>query len=153
MPNVKLLLKDNVEELGNIGDIVSVKPGYARNYLLPNGFATLPTPGEVKQIEKKKALLQKQFEEEKAQAEEVSKKLSDIGKIEFSAEAGEAGKLFGRITAKDIVEKIKSEHDIKIDRKQIQLKKSIGELGEFDINIKLHADVMGQIKVIVKQSE
>ncbi len=153
MPNIKLLLKEKVEKLGEIGEVVSVKPGYARNFLLPNDLAAIPTPGEIKRIQKKKELLEKQYQEEKAQAEEIAKKLGKITKTEMNAEAGEAGKLFGRITAKDIAEKLTSELGIEINKKQILLKKAITDLGEFDIKIKLHNEVTAEIKLTVIKTE
>ena len=153
MPNIKLLLKEKVEKLGEIGEVVSVKPGYARNFLLPNDLAAIPTPGEIKRIQKKKELLEKQYQEEKAQAEEVLKRLSEVSQITMNAEAGEAGKLFGRITAKDITEKINDKLGIDINRKQLLLKKPISELGEFDIKIKLHNEVTAEIKLVVKKTE
>ena len=153
MPNVKLLLKEKVEKLGEIGEVVSVKPGYARNFLLPNDLAAIPTLGEIKRIQKKKELLEKLYQEEKNQAEEIAKKLSGVAQIEMNAEAGEAGKLFGRITAKDIVEKLNSKLGTDINKKSILLKKSIGELGEFDIKIKLHHEVTVEIKLVVKKTE
>ena len=153
MPNIKLLLKEKVEKLGEIGEVVSVKPGYARNFLLPNDLAAIPTPGEIKRIQKKKELLEKQYQEEKAQAEEIAKKLGKITKTEMNAEAGEAGKLFWRITAKDIAEKLTSELGIEINKKQILLKKAITDLGEFDIKIKLHNEVTAEIKLTVIKTE
>jgi len=153
MPNIKLLLKEKVEKLGEIGEVVSVKPGYARNFLLPNNLAAIPTPGEIKRIQKKKELLEKQYQEEKLQAEGIAKQLGEIAKIEMNAEAGEAGKLFGRITAKDIVERLNSQLGIEINKKSILLKKAISELGEFDIKIKLHNEVTAEIKLIVKKTE
>ena len=153
MPNVKLLLKEKVEKVGDIGEVVSVKPGYARNFLLPNDLAAIPTAGEIKRIQKKKELLEKQYQEEKVQAEGIAKKLSGAGQIEMNAEAGEAGKLFGRITAKDIVEKLNDKLGTDINKKQILLKKPISELGEFDIKIKLHNEVTAEIKLVVKKTE
>ena len=90
---------------------------------------------------------------EKVQAEEIAKKLSKSAQIEMNAEAGEAGKLFGRITAKDIVEKLNEYFGIDINKKQVLLKKAISDLGEFDINIKLHTEVTVQIKLVVKKTE
>ncbi len=153
MPNVKLLLKEKVEKLGDIGEVVSVKPGYARNFLLPNNLAAIPTLGEIKRIQKKKELLEKQYQEEKVQAEGIAKRLSGAAQIEMNAEAGEAGKLFGRITAKDIVEKLNSQFSIEINKKHVLLKKPISDLGEFDVSIKLHSEVTAQIKLVVKKTE
>ena len=153
MPNIKLLLNEQIEKLGNVGEIVSVKPGYARNYLLPNNLATIPTPGEVKRIQKKKELLEKQYQEEKAKAEEIAKKLHDAGGIIIARESGEAGKLLGSVTAKDIAEKISDELGITVQKKQIILKRSLNELGEYDIKLKLHNEVSAQIKLVIKKVE
>ncbi len=153
MPNVKLLLNEKIDKLGEIGEIVSVKPGYARNYLLPNNLATIPTVGEVKRIQKKKALLEKLYQEEKAKAEELAKSISDLTKLVIIGNAGEAGKLFGSITAKDIAERLGKELKVEISKKQILLKRSITDLGEYEIKLKLHNEVTAQIKLIVKQEE
>ena len=153
MPNVKLLLNEKIDKLGEIGEIVSVKPGYARNYLLPRNLATIPTVGEVKRIQKKKALLEKLYQEEKAKAEELAKRISDLTQIVIIGNAGEAGKLFGSITAKDIAEKLKEELDVEVPRKQVQLKRSITDLGEYEIKLKLHNEVTAQIKLVVKKEE
>lgn len=153
MPNVKVLLKEKVEKLGDIGEIVSVKPGYARNFLLPNNLAALPTVGEVKRLQKKKELLEKQYQGEKAQAEEIAKKLTESGQIIITAKAGEAGKLFGTVTAKDIVEKINKDLGLDIQRKQLLLKRSIGELGEYSIKLKLHTEVTTEVKILIKNEE
>ena len=150
MANIKLILNEYVDKLGEVGEIVTVKPGYARNFLLPQGLAIIPTPGAIKQIEKKKEILKKKSDEEKGQAEETLTKLTNLGQITFEKDAGESGKLFGRITAKDVAEKINEELTTTIDRKQVLLKKSIGETGEFPVKIKLHNEITGELVVIVK---
>lgn len=156
MPNVQVLLKDNVEDLGRIGEIVSVKPGYARNYLLPNGFATLPTIGEIRQVEKKKESLEKEYQETKSKAEELAKKLTDFGSIEIIVKAGDSGKLFGAITAKDVAEKLNEKlasEGLKVERKQVHLKKSIHEVGEYSIKLKLHNEVACDVSILIKAEE
>lgn len=153
MGSVKVLLNQKVEKLGDIGDIVNVRLGYARNYLLPNGLATLPSIGELKRIEKRRAILEKQYQEEKSKAEEIAKKITELGQVEIIAEAGEAGKLFGSITTKDIVETLKKEAGVEIPRKQILLRRSISEVGEYNIKIKLHTEVQPEIKLVVKPEE
>lgn len=153
MPNIKVLLNEKVEKLGEIGDIVLVKPGYARNYLLPKGIAAIPSIGEVKRIQKRKELLEKQYKEEKSKAEEIANKINTLGEIIIVRKAGKAGKLFGTITTKDIVEKIAEATDIELQKKQVLLKRSIGELGEYNIKLKLHTEVTSEIKVIVKAEE
>lgn len=153
MTNIKVLLKEKVEKVGDIGEIVSVKAGYARNYLLPRDFASVPTVGEIRRIQKKKALLEKMYQDEKLKAEELVKKLSGITEFVFFAKAGEAGKLFGKITTKDIADKINQELGIEIQRKQILLKRPIGELGEFEVKLKLHSEVSANIKVVIRKEE
>ena len=153
MANVKVLLNEKVEKLGEIGEVVSVRLGYARNFLLPQGLATIPTLGEVKRLQKKKELLEKQYKDEKAQAEAIAQKLADAGEIVILAKAGEAGKLFGAVTAKDIALKINSQLGTDISRKQILLKRSIGDLGEYDIKLKLHNEVTAQVKVVIKKED
>lgn len=150
MPNVKLLLNEKVEKLGEIGEIVSVKPGYARNYLLPEGLATLPSLGEVKRIQKKKQLLEKEYNEEKTKAQEIAEKLKEHGDFVILAKAGEAGKLYGAITTKDISSQINNDLSVEIPRKQILLRRSIGEIGEYNIKLKLHTEVTTEIKIVVK---
>ena len=153
MSNVKVLLNEKIEKLGDIGEVVSVKPGYARNFLLPQGLAAIPTVGEIKRIQKKKQLLEQQYQNEKAQAEETTKKLSEIGEIVIFAKAGEAGKLYGKVTTKDIAEKINSQSGIEIQRKQILLKRSIEETGEYQVKLKLHNEVITEIKILIKSEE
>ena len=153
MPNVKVLLNEKVDNLGEIGEMVSVKPGYARNYLLPRNLAIIPTVGEVKRIQKKKALLEKLYQEEKEKAEELAKHITDLAQIVIIGNAGETGKLFGSITAKDIAEKLKEELKVEIPRKQVQLKRSITDLGEYEIKLKLHNEVTVQIKLVVKKED
>lgn len=150
MPNLKVLLGEKVEKLGEIGEIVSVKPGYARNFLLPQGLATIPTRGEINRIQKKKVLLEKQYQDEKALTEEIIKRLGEVSEFVIFAKAGKAGKLFGKITTKDIADKINNEIGCNIQRKQILLKRAIGELGEYDIKLKLHNEVSTQVKIVIK---
>ncbi|MBI3590570.1 MAG: 50S ribosomal protein L9 [Candidatus Melainabacteria bacterium] len=153
MPNVKILLNEKIDKLGEVGEIVSVKPGYARNFLLPQRLATLPSVGEIKRLQKKRELLEKQYQEEKIKAEEIVKKLNEIGQLIIYANAGEAGKLFGRVTAKEITEKVNEEVGIKIERKQVQLKKPISEIGEYQIKLKLHSEVVTEVKIVIKNHE
>lgn len=153
MPNIKLLLKEKVEKLGEIGEIISVKPGYARNYLLPAGLATLPTPGEIRRIQKKKEQLRKLYEEEKTKAEELAGKISNLGDIVFSVQTGESGKLFGTVNTKDIIEKINSELGIDLQRKQVLLKRGFSEIGEYKVSIKLHQEVTQEVKIVIKKEE
>lgn len=153
MANVKVLLSENIEKLGDVGDIVTVKAGYARNYLLPRGIGCLPTIGELKRLEKKRAVIEKQRQEERNLAEGVAERLKSLDEIEIFAKAGEAGKLFGAITTKDIIEVLKEKHNIEIPKKQVLLRRSLSEVGEHTVKIKLHSDLTIEIKVHIKQEE
>ena len=151
MPNVQVLLKDNVEKLGDIGEIVTVKPGYARNYLLPQGLATIPTIGEIRSVEKRKAEIIKKYQEAKLVSEQVSKKILELGTIEIKVKAGESGKLFGSITAKEVAEILNEKlgGELKVERKQINVKRGIHEIGQHPVKIKLHPEVIVEIEVLV----
>ena len=151
MPNVQVLLKESVDKLGDIGEIVTVKPGYARNYLLPQGLATLPTIGEIRSVKKKKEKIEKINKETKAKAEEINSKLLEIASIEIKAKAGESGKLFGAITAKEIAEVLNEKlgEEFKLDKKQVNLKRGIHEVGKYPVKIKLHPEVSTEIEVVV----
>lgn len=153
MPNVKVILNEKVEKLGEVGEVVAVKPGYARNFLLPRGLASMPTIGAVKRLQKKKELLEKQYKDEKLQAQDIAKKLSELEKIVIFAKAGEAGKLFGKVTTKEITEKINAEAGADINRKQVLLKRAISDVGEHEVKLKLHNEVETKIIVVVKKEE
>lgn len=150
MPNVKLLLNDNIDKLGKIGEVVDVKPGYARNYLLPQGLASIPTMGEVRRIKKRKEELEKKYQEEKAEASKVAEKIEGLGNLVFKASAGESGKLFGSITSKDIATRISEEIGVEVNRKQLFLNKSITQVGEVTTKLRLHPEVIVDINVVVE---
>jgi large subunit ribosomal protein L9 len=148
---MQVILKERLENLGQVGDIVTVKPGYARNYLIPKGFAYAATPGNLKRIEREKAKLQKQAAADLAAARERATVIESTS-VTFSARAGEEGKLFGSITAADIAEKL-AEQGIDIDRRQILLDEPLKALGVFEVAIRLHSEVRPEIKVWVIKEE
>jgi large subunit ribosomal protein L9 len=148
---IQIILKERLENLGDPGDVVSVKPGYARNYLIPRGFAYEATESNLRRIEREQANLLKRANTELATARERAAVIEGTS-VTFSARAGEEGKLFGSITAADIAEKLE-EQEIEIDRKQIMLEEPIKALGVFAVPIRLHADVRPEIKVWVIKEE
>ncbi len=148
---MQVILKERLENLGHVGDIVTVKPGYARNYLIPQGLAYAATPGNLKRIEREKAQIEKKSAADLSAARERAAVIETTS-VTFSARAGEEGKLFGSITAADIAEKL-AEQGIEIDRKQIMLDEPLKALGVFEVAIKLHADVRPEIKVWVIKEE
>ncbi len=151
MPLMELLLKEDVEHLGVRGDVVKVRPGYGRNYLLPRGLAIQATPGNVKQIElQRRALLKKEATERDTatQQAELVKELT----LEFARKVGEHGLLYGSVTTMDIAEAFTAK-GFEIDRRKIQLKDPIKEPGEYDVPVKLHREVTTNVKVVVKNEE
>ncbi|HEX6124498.1 MAG TPA: 50S ribosomal protein L9 [Pyrinomonadaceae bacterium] len=147
MANTTILLREDVDALGGRGEIVKVKAGYARNYLLPHGLATLATKGNVKQIEQERAALLKKAAEEKATAELQKEQMGTI-ELAFERKAGEGGTLFGSITSMDIAQALQAK-GYEIDRKKIALRQPIKETGEYTVNVKLHREVVLQVPVTV----
>jgi len=147
MANTTILLREDVDALGGRGEIVKVKAGYARNYLLPQKLATLATKGNVKQIEQERTALLKRASEEKATAE-LQKDQMGVIELTFERKAGEGGTLFGSITSMDIAEALQAK-GYEIDRRKIALRHPIKETGEYTVNVKLHREVVLQVPVKV----
>jgi large subunit ribosomal protein L9 len=147
MANTTILLREDLEHVGGRGEIVKVKAGYARNYLLPQGLATLATKGNVKQIEQERAALLKKAAIEKATAEAQLEQMEGLT-LEFERKAGEHGTLFGSVTSMDIAEAL-AKKGYEIDRKRVNLRDAIKETGEYTVNVKLHREVTLAVPVIV----
>ena len=145
-----VILRQSIENLGNPGDVVAVKPGYARNYLLPRGLAYEATPGNLKRIAAEKQRLEAAESTRRDAARELASRLEQVS-LTFSARVGEEGKLFGSITATDIAHQLEA-HGVEIEKRQIDLHEPIKTLGVFQIPIRLHADVRPEIRVwVIKQ--
>jgi large subunit ribosomal protein L9 len=151
MAMMELLLREDVEHLGVRGDLVKVRAGYGRNYLLPRGLAVQATPSNVKRIEQQRKALLKKVVAEKSTAEQQAELLKGVT-LEFSRKVGEHGVLYGSVTALDIAEALAA-RGYEIDRKRIALKDHLKETGEFEVPIKLHREVVATLKVIVKKEE
>lgn len=147
MANTTILLREDVEHVGGRGELVKVKAGYARNYLLPQGLASLATKGNVKQIEQERSALLKKAAVERETAEAQAAQMSDIA-LTFERKAGEQGTLFGSVTSMDIAEAIQAK-GYEIDRRRIVLKDAIKETGEYSVKVKLHHAVSIDIPVTV----
>ncbi|MEO6333411.1 MAG: 50S ribosomal protein L9 [Pyrinomonadaceae bacterium] len=147
MANTTILLREDVEALGGRGEIVKVKAGYARNYLLPQGLATLATKGNVKQIEQERSALLKRASEEKSTAEAQKEQMGVI-ELAFERKAGEGGTLFGSVTSMDIAEALQAK-GYEIDRRKINLRDAIKETGDYTVNVKLHREVVLHVPVKV----
>ncbi|MEA2015948.1 MAG: 50S ribosomal protein L9 [Actinomycetota bacterium] len=149
---MKIILTKYHEKLGDVGDEVEVKSGYANNYLIPNGIAVPATRGNINQMKIVKQAAIKVEARNIKEAEELVKKLEDL-KVVFVVKTGGEGKLYGSITNKDIAEKISEEKNIDIDRKKIDLQEHIKELGEYDIDLKLYKEIKASVKIKVEPDE
>ena len=150
MPQVRLILKDEVYGLGEAGDLVSVKPGYARNFLLPEGKAEIATESRVKAFEHQKAVIAEKRVKEMKDVEAVKAKIESL-ELEFEAQAGEGGRLFGSITAANIAEQM-AEKGVKIDRRKIDIAKPIKSLGEHEVTVKVRRELHAKVKLTVTAS-
>ena len=148
---MKVILKENVDGLGQIGELVNVKPGYARNFLLPRSLALLANTRNIKELEHQKRQLERKLQLVTQQAEVLKQKVEAV-KCLFEHRAGEDGKLFGSVTTADIADKL-IEAGLEIDRKKIQLAEPIKALGDYEVPVKLQANVTAGIKVSVVASE
>ncbi|MCK4622228.1 MAG: 50S ribosomal protein L9 [Desulfuromonadales bacterium] len=149
--SVNIILQENVDGLGVIGDQVVVKPGYARNYLVPKGLAIVANERNVKELDHQKRQLAHKLEKVTKDAEAVKVRIERVV-CEFSQRASEEGKLFGSVTSMDLEAKLQ-EAGIGIDRKKIQLVEPIKSLGEHVVNVKLDAGVIAELKVVVNAEE
>ena len=147
MANTNVLLREDIEHLGARGEIVKVKAGYARNYLLPRKLAVQATASNVKQIEQERAALLKREASERSTAEAQAEQLRHL-RLTFERRAGEHGILYGSVTSMDITEALK-ERGYEIDRRRVHLREAIKETGEFTVNLRLHREVNVEVPVIV----
>ena len=147
MANTTILLREDIDTLGGRGEIVKVKAGYARNYLLPQGLATLATKGNVKQIEQEREALLKKASIEKATADAQKEQMGSI-ELAFERKAGDGGTLFGSVTSMDIAEALQAK-GYEIDRRKIVLRDAIKETGEYTVKVKLHREVTLEVPVTV----
>lgn len=147
---MQIILRQAIENLGNPGDVVTVKPGYGRNYLLPHGLAYEATPGNLKRIAQERARLEAAENERRATAQEFATKLEQVS-LTFSARVGEEGKLFGSVTTADIVAQLEAQ-GLHVEKRQIDLHEPIKALGVYKVPIRLHAEVKPEIRVwVIKQ--
>lgn len=144
---MNVILKADVKNLGQVGEVINVKDGYARNFLIPKGFAVEANLKNVKSLEHEKKKIEEIAKKTKSSSENLSSKLSNLNLI-IRAKAGEEEKLFGSITAMDISEALKKE-GFEIDKKKIQLEEPIKRLGDYTVNIKIHQDISAKLNISV----
>jgi large subunit ribosomal protein L9 len=147
MAHTNVLLREDIDDLGARGEIVRVKAGYARNYLLPRKLAVQATASNVKQIEQERAALLKKEAKEKTTAEDQAGQMKSL-RLSFTRKVGEHGILFGSVTSMDIAEALK-QRGYEIDRRRITLREAIKETGEFAVPVRLHREVTIEIPVEV----
>jgi large subunit ribosomal protein L9 len=153
MKNVKVILKQDLDKLGNAGQIVTVKPGFARNYLLPRGLAFEATTANIRQLEDEKRREEHRAKRDYLEARRRASQLEGVS-LTFHARAGEESKLFGSITAADITDRLNEQNlDFQLDRRQIDLDEPIKALGVYTVAIRLHAEVRPEIKVWVIKAD
>jgi large subunit ribosomal protein L9 len=145
---MKLILREDVENLGKGGDLVDVKPGYGRNFLLPRGLAVAANPRNVKELEHQKSVASAKAAKLKASAQAVAKRLADTP-VTLKRKVGEQDKLYGSVTALDVAEALAA-RGLQIDRRSIDLADPIKTLGDFEVPVKLHSEVVGKAKVKVE---
>lgn len=149
---MKVILKEDVKTLGKKGKICEVSDGYARNYLLPRGLAVEATTGNVQDLAHKQKQENIRKQNEKQAALDLSKKLAELSLV-VKVKAGEKGRLFGSVTNKEIADVLEKEHKIKLDKRKIELKEPIKTIGEHIINVKLHPEITGNLKVVIQTVE
>lgn len=145
---MKVILTQDVKGTGKKGDIINVAEGYGRNYLIPRGLAVEATSANLKELARQKESLERKRENEKKKALELAQQLEGLV-LTVEVKAGEGGRLFGSINTKDISEALLNKKGLAVDKRKIELKSPIKELGEHPVNIKLHPELTATIKVIV----
>ncbi len=148
---MKIILMQDFESLGFEGDIVDVARGYARNYLFPKGVAIEASNSNLKAMDMRKGKIMANHTKDKEAAERVREKISQVT-ITVRQKVGEEGRLYGSVTSRDIAQELESE-GIVVDRRKIVIDETIRALGEFEVPIKLHPEVMAKIKVVVEGKE
>ncbi len=144
---MKVILREDVLNLGKTGDTVVIADGYGRNYLLPRGLAVQASTKNVKLLEHQKKLIQARQAKKKLESEDLAKRLESVS-CTITRKAGEEDKLYGSVTSRDIAEALKDE-GLVLERKRILLQEPIKQLGVFSVSVQLHPDVTGNVKVWV----
>ncbi len=153
MANVQVILKEKIKGLGSEADVVHVKRGFARNFLVPQGKAYEATAGNLRQVDNLKAIRAERESKELQEAEKLASKLKKL-KLKLTLQTGQGGKAFGSITTIDIAKAVaESSAKVELDRHQIELEKPIKSTGTFEIPVKLHADVNCFLKLTVTAAD
>ena len=145
---MKVILLTDVNKVGKKDQVVEVKEGYGRNFLLARKLAVEATDANLKELKRQEAIREQKAAELKAEAEELAKKLKNIT-VTISVKCGEGGRLFGAVTNKEIAERLEREHNLKIDKRKIELEENIKSLGNYTPTVRLHPQVSTKLTVKV----
>jgi large subunit ribosomal protein L9 len=152
MANVKLILREDVQGLGHAGDVVDVRPGYARNFLVPEGKAVLASAGRLHEVEHLKRQIAEKVAKELADHRAVKDRIEQLGEVTVPAKAGEEGKLFGSVTVVQIAE-LMAARGVEIDRRRIDLPEPIKTVGDHAVTVRLHREVNATLRLKVVPEE
>jgi large subunit ribosomal protein L9 len=147
MPNTKLLLQETIKNVGRVGDIVEVSPGYARNFLIPRGLAVQPTPNNIKKVEARRKEIERQERERREQQERMIKQLATV-EVHLERRANEQGHLFGSVTATDVAKALQAQ-GFNIEAADINLPGRLDRISNYTVNVKFAEDLATDIKVWV----
>ena len=148
---VEVILRKDVADLGRAGELVTVRPGYARNYLIPRGIALAATEGNRRRFEEERRQVEQSAAREREAAAQMATQLEGLS-VTFVRRAGEGGRLFGSVTAADIAEELE-QAGVSLDRRAIVLEEPIKDLGVYDVSLRIHAEVEPALKVWVVAEE
>jgi large subunit ribosomal protein L9 len=148
MAQVKVILREDIPRLGDAGEVVSVRPGFARNFLLPQGKAILATESTVKALDHHQRVIAERLSREKKTLEGEKARIEAI-QLEVAVQVGEEGKLFGSVTAAQIAELLAAQ-GVSVDRRKIELGEPIKEVGEHRVPLRLHREVVAQVRLNVR---
>ena len=149
---MEVILKKSIDGLGSPGDVLKVADGYARNYLLPMQLAVHATERNRRFLEHQKRVIDHQESKDREHAREIAAQIVDVT-CHLTRRAGENDRLFGSVTPTDIVESLRASENIDLDRRVIELTEPIRELGAFTVSVKLHADVIAELRVVVERED
>jgi large subunit ribosomal protein L9 len=145
---IQVVLQEEVTHLGQSGDVVRVRPGYARNYLIPRGLAAPATPGNLARVEELKTIAAEKAAAAHAEANQLKAKLEAVS-VKIARQVGEENKMYGSVTGRDIEEAFKDEHGLRFDRRKLRLADPIKELGLHEITLEVHPQVSATLRVEV----
>ena len=148
---MQIILTQDIENLGKAGELVQVKPGYGRNYLIPNGLAVSATAGNVRQLEHERVQIARRVEKERTNAQSIADRLNGMT-LQFERNVGEDEKLFGSVSNRDIADQLKKA-GIEVDHRKIELEHPVKALGKYEVPVRLGAGVVAQLKFWVVGKE